>query len=115
MTELKTLKDFEKKFGKEKMNKCLNLCGHHFYSMGAGATGEKLNLDNDEERLIFSLLEMLDFECFNYNSNCNIGLTKEEIKDFLLLNKDKALKLKSYPSGLGLLCGVYDFLKEDLQ
>lgn len=110
------VKDFIETFGEEKFRKVLSLAGHHSLESGllAVAGEEVLERMTEEEKLVFGLLEMLDYECYKYpHAPCCI-LTEDEIKSFLLKHREKVLKMSILPpSMLGVACGVFDFLIEE--
>ena len=113
MSEL--VRDFIETFGEEKFRKVLSLAGHHSLESGFLAiVGEEvLERMTEEEKLVFGLLEMLDYECYEYpHAPCCI-LSEEEIKSFLLKHKKKIMGMSiPPPSMLGVVCGVFDFLLE---
>ena len=65
--------------------------------------------EDTDDRLLFALLEMLDYECCKYG-DAPATLTTEGIQSFLLRHKERVGKLPEPPSYLGLCCGVCDFL-----
>ena len=107
----RALEDAMSKWGRERVYKWIKLAGHHAKWFNPDVrTGE-----TDEEKLIFALLEMLDFECYDYPS-CPAQPTpsKEEIKQFLLDHREAVASAKiSPPTMLGMLAGTFDFLEEE--
>lgn len=62
---------------------------------------------NDEQRLYFGMLEILDYECVKYE-DAPAGITEEDIKEYLIVHKDS---ITCEPSSyLGVLGGRFDFL-----
>lgn len=105
------LEDAIRRFGRDKVDKWIAMAGHHARHYNPKVRiGETL-----EERLIFALLEILDFECYLYkDAPCYPGVSKEEIERFLLDHKQEVENAKiDPPSYLGLLCGVFDFLLKE--
>lgn len=103
--------DFKRRYGEEIYRKTIERAGIHSSVVGSLAAGEKLP-DDEESRLVFALLEILDYECCK--CDCYPYLTEEEIKKFLLDHRDEVLKLRiPPPSYLGVLVGVYNFLFEE--
>ena len=96
------LEDFKKTFGEECLNECLNRAGCHSEEEVPG---------DDESKLLFSLLEILDYQCCIYK-DAPADLTEENIKQFLLKHKEKTLEINP-PSFIGLFCGVFSFLTDD--
>ena len=107
----RALEDAMSKWGRERVYKWIKLAGHHAKWFNPDVrTGE-----TDEEKLIFALLEMLDFECYDYPS-CPAQPTpsKEEIKQFLLNHREAVASAKiDLPTMLGTLAGTFDFLEEE--
>ena len=70
---------------------------------------------NDEcAKVAFRLLEMIDFQCFQYGDNQ--GIDEEEAKAFLVRNRDEELEMEMPPTSyMGLMAGVFNFLREDPQ
>ena len=102
------LVDAIKRFGEEKVNKWISMAGHHARKFNPEVrVGE-----TPEERLIFALLEILDFECYKFkDAPCYPGVSKEQIEQFLLDHRQEVKNAEiDPPSYLGLLCGVFDFL-----
>ena len=96
------LDDFEKTYGKECLEKTLDHAGEH--------STEPPPVD-EEKRLVFALLEILDFDCCDYG--CYTELSPEEIKKFLLKHKKAVLEMEiPPPSALGAMLGVFSFLLE---
>ena len=62
--------------------------------------------------LLFGLLEIVDWQCFEYGDVPD-GVTEENVKAYLLDHKDEALALPEPPSFIGLMAGAYNFLQED--
>ena len=64
----------------------------------------------EDERLVFAVLEALDFECWKYGDAPD-GITVEQAKQWLVDNKETIRNMSiEPPSYLGAMCGVYDFL-----
>lgn len=109
--------DFIRKYGKEKFEKAIKLAGHHstksgYLSVCSREELEAFNDFSDDEKLIFSLLEMLDYQCYKFDYYCNIGLSEEDIKSFLLEHKNEVLNMNiPPPSLLGVIVGEYSFLQ----
>ncbi len=96
------LQDFENKWGEEEAEEIINRAGLH--SKNAPKEG-------DTERLVFGLLEILDFECNKYEDFS--GISDDEIKAFLLDHKAEVLALDIEPSSyIGLMCGIFSFLTD---
>lgn len=107
-------KDAIKVFGKKKVETIISLAGHHAntYSIGEPKkTGRNMN-----EKIAFALMEICDFQCYNFqNSNCNPNISENKIKKFLKKHKKFVLNANiDPPSYLGLLSGSFDFLKDAL-
>ena len=104
------LVDAIKRFGEDRVHKWISMAGHHALRFNPEVrVGE-----TPEERLIFALLEILDFQCYEFkDAPCYPGVSKEEIEQFLLDHKKEVENAKiDPPSYLGLLCGVFNFLLE---
>jgi len=104
------LVDAIQRFGEDRVHKWISMAGHH-----ALRFNPKVRIgETAEERLIFALLEILDFACYKYvDAPCYPGVPKEQIEQFLLDHKEEVMKAKiDPPSILGLLAGVFDFLFE---
>ena len=96
--------DFIKLYGEKKTLQVIENAGNHS-SMCAVPVPE------DEDRILcFSLLKMIDFQCFMYKDGCNCGLSEEQIKEFLINHKETAIRCP-VPTYVGLLVGAFDFLK----
>ena len=65
---------------------------------------------DEEQRLYFGLLEIIDFQCCVYG-DAPEGVTEEDVKAYLIEHKDK-IKCEP-PSFLGMLTGAFNFLWED--
>jgi len=72
------LEDFRRQFGEEVLLETLERAGLH--SLSPFGSGEEPPKD-EEEKLIFSLLEILDFDCCK--RGCYKLLTEDQIKSFL--------------------------------
>lgn len=74
-----------------------------------------------EERLIFALLEAVDFECPVYAWNCSgrvsgalAGVSLADVQAFLREHRTAVLASRvAPPSWRGLLSGTFDFLREE--
>jgi len=118
----KVLEEFIRKYGEKKAKQLISAAGLHSLQLGSLAVADLKELKDfvnlgDEEKLVFALLESLDFQCYQY-SDCplNVGLSEEEIKQFLLKHRKDILKMKiPLPSALGALTGVFDFLAGEEQ
>ena len=98
------VEDFIKTFGEKTYQEVMSHAGVHSLNPVPSST---------EERLVFALLEMIDFNCFKYG-DVPEGLTREETIKFLKKHRTKILDMKMYPpSYLGLLAGAYNFLWEN--
>jgi len=105
------LEDAINRWGRERVYKWIGLAGHHALKFRHDV---KIG-ETDEEKLIFALLEMLDFECYKYPS-CPTQPTpsRNEIEQFLLDHKEEVLNAKiDPPSLLGLMAGTFDFLVKE--
>jgi len=95
-------KDFIKQFGQDIYMEVLERAGCH--------SNERVPVEKDE-RLIFSLLEIIDYECYYYE-DLNKKVTESALKRFLLEHCDELKNYKgSIPSYIGLFAGAFDFLK----
>ena len=65
-----------------------------------------------DEKLVFAVLEGIDFQCWKYGDAPEDGTTEEIAKTWLKENKSlvSAMKIEP-PSYLGAFAGVLDFLK----
>ena len=105
------LEDAIERFGKDRVDRWVAMAGHH-----ARVFNPRVRIgETREERLIFALLEILDFECYKFkDAPCYPGVPKEQIEQFLLDHKKEVMKAKiDPPSILGLLAGAYDFLFDE--
>lgn len=92
--------DFKRKFGLELAKVVIEHAGTHTSKVPEAS----------DEKLVYALLEILDFDCIRYD--CIGGITNKEIKKFLLKHKDEVLRMNiEPPSYLGLLAGVFDFFR----
>lgn len=95
-------KDFIKQFGKDTYKEVLNRAGCH--------SKEKIPV-KEKDKFIFSLLEIIDWQCFKYG-DLNKKLTEPAIKRFILEHKENILNYKGNPpSYLGIFAGAFSFLK----
>lgn len=97
---------FIKQFGEETYEKVMKLAGHH------AALNTPLGLSKTNV-LIFSLLEMLGYNCHKYHGHeCSDVLTKLQIEGFLYKHRKKVYKFPSgkHPDYLSLVLGTYNFL-----
>lgn len=69
--------------------------------------------EEPEKRLLYGLLEILDFECCKYG-DAPEGVTEEDIKQYLLEHKDE-ISNDCVSSFVGLFCGVFSFLGEKVE
>jgi len=97
------LDGFETTFGAEALAHTLANAGRHSQELVPGLEGDKL---------LFALLEILDFECCKYG-DAYPTLTEDAIRTFVLCHRQKVLALPSPPSYLGVLTGSFSFLCED--
>lgn len=97
-------KGFEKEFGREATEALLENAGHHSMSWSKSKTPKKR-----DERLVFALLEVIDFQCVDYG--CFTFLSEEEIRNFLLKHKKAIGNMEiDLPSYLGAMVGKFNFL-----
>lgn len=66
--------------------------------------------EDQEQKLYYGLLEILDSECITYG-DAPEGVTEDDIKQYLIEHKG-SIKSEACPSFLGLCAGVFDFLSE---
>ena len=99
--------NFKKRFGEKKLGQLLGYAGKHALEFGNDKP-----LEDDDNKLIYALLEALGFECYTDRYGC-VPLSEEEIKTFMV---DNCGEFASYsgpiPDHLALFCGVYNFLNE---
>jgi hypothetical protein len=68
-----------------------------------------------DEKLVFSVLEAIDFECWKYG-DAPSEPTQEQAKQWLTENRAAVREMKiEPPSYLGAFAGVLDFLAENVQ
>ena len=96
------LADFIAMFGQVEADKIIQRAGVH-QSLGQPAP------DSEEDRLLYGLMEILDFECLKYGDYD--GLTQDQIKDFLVQHKDSLTNIH-IPSFIGLMAGAFGFLEQ---
>jgi len=95
------VEDFRKQFGETVLLEVLKHAGLH---------SGQLVPQGQDEKLVFALLEILDFQCYKYEELPE-GLTRENIEQFLLKHREEVLNMKiPPPSFLGVLAGAFDFL-----
>lgn len=103
------IKDFKRDFGESMYIQVLTRLYAHNDSLTPDVQEGKIPKD-EENQLYYSLLNMIDYECFKYK-DAPEGLDEELVKTFL---KEHADDVKCRPpTYLGLFCGVYDFMKKD--
>jgi hypothetical protein len=103
--------DATKRYGEKKVKKMISISGHH---ANRYLEIEKNTGHTDSERLIFALLEIIDFGCCDYNSFCNPLIPEDEIKNLLIKHKNEVVNARiDLPSYTGVLTGVYDFIMDD--
>lgn len=92
--------DFEKTFGKKKWKE-LQVVYHSIEEPPK----------SEEGKVIFRLLEMLDYECFKFGDNQ--GIDEKKAKTFLIRHKEEMKNMKDLKptSYIGLMAGVFNFLK----
>ena len=78
----------------------------------AGVHSDEAIPEDERHRLIFALLEAIDFQCFEFG-DCPKEPSEKEIKIFLKDNKEEILKSINPPSYLGALGGAFNFLLDD--
>jgi len=97
---------FERRFGPELAEVVLERTGTHSKFFGSEVP------ENGDERLVYGLLEILDFKCLEHGCYAG-GITEDEVKGFLLNHKEEVRDMNiDPPSFLGIVTGVFDFLKE---
>lgn len=95
------IEDFEKTFDKTKLDDVLDHAYEHSDLSSVEVPKDKT------QRLFFSLLKMIDFECFAYD-HAPEGLTLLNVKKWLVKHKDE-IKCEP-PSMLGMFAGAFNFL-----
>lgn len=101
--------NFVKEFGPEVLDTTLACTGRHSRAIGSLAIGKEALWHNDDEKLAFALLEILDFECNKYG---DYGLISDrDIRIFLWRNRDLVKRLEiPPPSYIGAVIGCFSFL-----
>ena len=99
---MRTIKeDFIAKFGKDKFEELQ--CVKH---------SEELPPSDEVGKVIFRLLEMIDFNCFKYGDNQ--GMDENEVRCFLKTHSQEIFGMNIKPtSSIGLLSGVFNFMQGD--
>ena len=92
--------DFATQFDDNTLEATLSAAGRHSQSTVP---------DDTDDQLLFSLLEMLDFDCCIFG-DAPRTLTVERIQWFLLRHKERVGQLPEPPSFLGAFCGTFNFL-----
>jgi len=95
------LTDFESQYGKTLLQNVLDNVVNH-----SELRSSKIPEDV-EQRLYYSLLSILDFECNRYG-DAPKGLDDDDIQNFLKKHRD-SIKCEP-PTYLGMLGGRFDFL-----
>lgn len=98
------VEDFKKLYGKDMLIEVVGAAERH-----SDMTHSEIP-ENEEQRLYYSLLKMLDFECFRYG-DAPKGLTQQKTIEFLKDHKD-LIKCEP-PSMIGLFVGVYNFMMDN--
>lgn len=67
--------------------------------------------DDEEQRLYYGCLEILDFQCASVYGDAPDGVTDEDIRAYLVAHRGR-IKAQAVSSYLGLMRGLFDFLRE---
>ncbi len=115
MTETKTdnkttnkirlgVEDYKKEFGEASFRDVISKLYNHSHLRSSKIP------ENEEQQLYYSLLTMLDFQCFIYEDKPK-GITQQQTIKFL---KDHKKRIKcDVPSMIGLFSGVFNFLIDE--
>lgn len=99
--------EFEKVYGKEQLDAVMEGAGKHTLIMGGNIPPE-----SGDERLVFALLEEIDFECPKYGDSAFASC--DEMREFLLPFRDAIQEMRfEPPSYVGLMAGAFDFLLKE--
>lgn len=78
-------------------------------------THSKANISgySEDEKLVFAVLEAIDFSCWKYGDAPQDGIHEETAKAWLKENRKavKAMKIEP-PSYMGMMAGAFNFLDE---
>jgi len=98
------VEDYKKEFGEDSFRDVISKVYNHSELKSSTPP------ENEEQQLYYSLLAMLDFQCFTYEDKPK-GITQQQTIRFL---KDHKKRIKcDAPSMIGLFSGVFNFLIDE--